>query len=382
MQHSRDFSASASSRWLNCPGSVVAVRQYENRGSSAAQEGTAAHQLGEIGLKENLTDVELQTYVGKYLSDAPDVVIDKDMVDYIQGYVDYCRSFQGDHFVEVQVSYEHVVGGGFGTSDFIAVDPLSKTVYCIDLKYGKGFEVSAVDNTQAQLYALGVVNEYSFLYDFDDSWQIEMHIYQPRIGNFSEWKISFNELMLFSDHVRKQAELSKKPDAPFVPGEKQCQWCAHKANCTALYKHTEQVISAEFDDLDNLPTPDCVDVQKVLANKKLIESWLKAVEQNAFEKLTNGEKLPGFKLVAGRSSRKWHDESKARSELLADGYSDDELQTRKFLSVAQAEKLIGKKDFSAFDELVNKSEGKPTLVPESDTRPPLDDVSCDFENIS
>lgn len=380
MIHSRDYSASSSSRWLNCPGSVIAVRQYENKGSSAALEGSCAHALGEIGLKEELNEKKLLAYIGKSLSDAPDVVIDKEMVNYVQGYIDYCSSFEGDHFVEIKVSYENVVKGGFGTSDFIAIDSDNKKIVCVDLKYGKGIEVSAVDNTQAQLYALGVINEYQFIYDFDVTWNIEMHIYQPRISNFSDWSLSYDELMQFSELVRDRVALAEKPDAPFEPSEKACQWCAHKANCNALFKYTEKIISSEFDDLD-LPDASTVDIELVLKNKKLIESWLKAVEQNAFEKLMNGEQVKGYKLVAGRSLRKWSNEGEAFKALKVD-YDEDALETRKFISVAQAEKLVGKKDFGQYaDDYVIKPDGAPTLAPESDKRPSLGDVTCDFDVI-
>lgn len=379
MQHSRDYSASASSRWLNCTGSVVAVREYQDKGSCAAMEGTAAHNLGELCLKSD--NLIASDFIGKSLPDTPSVVVDKEMARYVQGYIDYCDSFEGDHFVEIKVSYEHVAEGGFGTSDFIAIDYKYKKIICVDLKYGKGIEVSAIDNTQAQLYALGVVNEYAFLYDFNESWTIEMHIYQPRISNFSEWSISYSELMLFAEYVRERVILSKQPDAPFNPSEKACQWCSHKANCIALMKHTEKIICSQFEDLD-LPDASTVNVKLVLDNKKLIESWLKAVEQNVTDKLNNGEKVTGFKLVTGRGSRKWTDESKAHLELLSGGFDDDELQTRKFISVAQAEKLVGKADFSDYSEYVNKLAGKPTLAPESDKRASIDNVSNCFENIS
>ena len=379
MQHSRDYSASASARWLNCPGSVVAVRGYQKRGSSAALQGSCAHQLGDIGLSTNLNDDELKSYLGKSLSDAPDVVIDKEMISYVQGYIDYCRSFKGDHFIEVKVSYENLVDGGFGTSDFIAIDSVNKKIVCVDLKYGMQ-EVSAINNTQAQLYACGVVNEYDFVYDFNESWSVEMHIYQPRINNFSDWIISFDDLLKFGQFVKDRVALTKLPDAPFNPSEKACQWCAHKVNCTALFKHTEKVISSQFDDLD-LPSPDAINIESVLSNKTLIESWLKAVQQHAFEKLNNGEKVKGYKLVAGRSSRKWSNTDEAFN-LLSEHYNADELETRKFITVPQAEKLTGKAKFSDFANLVVKSEGKPTIAPESDKRKPFNDVSCDFEKIN
>ena len=379
MQHSRDYSASASARWLNCPGSVVAVRGYQKRGSSAALQGSCAHQLSDIGLSKNLNEDELKSYLGKSLSDAPDVVIDKEMINHVQSYIDYCRSFKGDHFIEVKVSYENLVDGGFGTSDFIAIDSVNKKIVCVDLKYGMQ-EVSAINNTQAQLYACGVVNEYDFVYDFNESWSVEMHIYQPRINNFSDWSISFSELLAFGQFVKDRVALTKLPDAPFNPSEKACQWCAHKVNCTALFKHTEKVISSQFDDLD-LPSPDAINIESVLSNKTLIESWLKAVQQHAFEKLNKGEKVKGYKLVAGRSSRKWSNNDEAFN-LLSEHYNADELETRKFITVPQAEKLTGKAKFSDFEGLVIKSDGKPTIAPESDKRKPFNDVSCDFEKIN
>jgi len=379
MQHSRDYSASASARWLNCPGSVVAVRGYQKRGSSAALQGSCAHQLSDIGLSKNLNEDELKSYLGKSLSDAPDVVIDKEMINHVQSYIDYCKSFTGDHFVEVKVSYENLVIGGFGTSDFIAIDSVNKKIVCVDLKYGMQ-EVSAINNTQAQLYACGVVNEYDFVYDFNESWSVEMHIYQPRINNFSDWIISFDDLLKFGQFVKDRVALTKLPDAPFNPSEKACQWCAHKVNCTALFKHTEKVISSQFDDLD-LPSPDAINIESVLSNKTLIESWLKAVQQHAFEKLNKGENVKGYKLVAGRSSRKWSNTDEAFN-LLSEHYNADELETRKFITVPQAEKLTGKAKFSDFEGLVIKSDGKPTIAPESDKRKPFNDVSCDFEKIN
>jgi len=380
MLHAKDYSASSSSRWLNCAGSVIAVREYQNRGSSYANIGTAVHELCAIGLQKDLGEKDVLSYVGKTLSDAPDVIIDKQMALNAIGYIDYCRSIKGDHFVEVNVSYENVVEGGFGTSDFISINGEDKFIDCVDYKNGQ-LEVSAIANTQAQMYALGVLNEYEFIYDFDDSWVIRVHIYQPNINNFSEWQITYNELMSFADVVRERVALSKQPDAPFNPSDSACKWCLHKANCKALQSHTEQVISAQFDDL-TLPDATTVDVKLVLDNKKLIESWLKAVEQNAFEKISNGEHVDGYKIVAGRSLRKWSDEGKALNVLRVD-YDADALETRKFLSVAQAEKLIGKKDFTQYaDELVVKPDGAPTLVPEKDKRPSITDVTCDFDELT
>jgi hypothetical protein len=376
--HAKDFSASASARWLTCPASVIETRKYQSTTSSAAEEGTCAHELGEIGLRDNLTQEQLSEYIGKTLTDAPTVEVDKEMVEYVWGYIEYCRSFTGDMFVEIQVDYSPWAENGFGTSDCIIIGENRGAV--IDLKYGKGIEVSAVDNSQAKLYALGTFNEYDFLYEFDKDYVFELHIYQPRISNYSTWEITVGELLEFGEEVKRKVAESMCDSPVYNPTEKGCLWCAHKANCVALQKHTEEVIGAMFEDL-SLPSPETVDVQNVLKNKSLIESWLKAVEGVVFERLCNGEQVEGFKLVAGRSVRKWVDEKQAIEELSAT-QDEGKIFTKKFITLPQAEKLIGKADFNKeFGHLVIKPEGKPTLAPSSDKRSSITDVTEEFDKL-
>ena len=376
--HAKDFSASASARWLSCPASVIEVRNYENRTSSAAEEGSSAHQLGEIGLMADHTYEDLLTYIGKTLSDAPTVEVNKEMVDYVWGYIEYCRSFEGDRYVEVQVDYSPWASEGFGTSDFICIG--EERGYVVDLKYGKGIAVSAENNTQAKLYALGVFNDYDMIYEFDDEYVFEMHIYQPRRDNYSVAEITVGELKAFGEEVREAVAKSMGDNPEYHPTEKGCLWCAHKVNCTALQKFTEETIGSLFDDL-TLPNPVEVDHEKVLRSKPLIESWLKAVEQHTFERLNNGENVEGFKLVAGRTTRKWHDEAQAALEL-AEVAEEEKLFTKKFLTVPQAEKLLGKAKFKeAFTDLVNISDGKPTLAFAEDKRSDIRDCTNEFENI-
>lgn len=377
--HAKDFGASSSERWLNCPSSVIEVRQYQKTTSTAAEEGTCAHELGELALVNDLNYEQLCSYEGEILSDAPSVKVDKEMIDYVWGYVEYCRSFIGDMFVEIQVDYSPWASGGFGTSDCIVIDDKRGAV--IDLKYGKGIEVDAENNTQAMLYALGVYNEYDMLYDFPEDYVFELHIYQPRRNNFSVWEISLSDLLIFGEHVKAQVEKSKRDNPEYNPTEKGCLWCAHKVNCVALKEYTEKTIGGMFDDL-SLPDPTKVNHSEVLQAKGLIESWLKAVEQHCFEKLLNGDEVEGFKLVEGRSNRGWCDEKTAMNEILFSDYTEEQLFTKKFLTVPQAEKLMGKVKFNdEYGDLVVKPEGKPTLVPVSDKRKPIGNVLDDFEQL-
>lgn len=364
------LSASSSARWLNCPGSVKVIEQYEDKGSAFAQEGTAAHQLAELCL---VNDRDPKHYLGQSLTDAPDIAIDSEMVGYVREYIEYVKSFKGDLFVEVRVDYSNYVPGGFGTSDAIVFE--DGILHVIDLKYGKGVEVSAVDNTQAMLYAVGALNEFGFLYDIDT---ITMHIYQPRIGNISECSIRVSDLLKFADYAKERALLALSDNAPLVAGDKQCQWCPHKPNCQALFEHCQEVIGAEFDELPQTDEIEPSRVEYILKNKKLIESWLKAVEENAFEMLMSGDEVKGFKLVEGRSNRRWIDDNNA--ELVLSELIGDKAYTKKLISPTQAVKALGK-DKTKIEDLIEKPPGKPTIAPTSDKRKPFGDVSCEFDAV-
>lgn len=366
------LSASGSARWLNCTGSVKAERSFKDSSSPAAEYGTCAHELADIVLS---TGKDIDSFLGQTLSDAPSVKVDQEMIDNVQGYVNYVQSFGGEQFYEVRLDYSHLVPNGFGTSDAVVI--VNNVLHVIDLKMGKGVIVDAENNTQGMLYALGAVEEYGYLYDFD---KVVIHIYQPRVSNFSTWELSILDLTLFGEYVTKQAIEALSDDAPRTPGDKQCQWCKAKATCPALLKHAEKTISADFDNLDDLSdvgslTPDKLSV--ILSNKKLIESWLKAVEEHISHTLLDGEEFPGFKLVAGRSLRKWANEDEAQEQLIT--LLDEQAFEKKLLTVAKAEKALGAKRKKKIENLIIKPEGKPTLAPESDKRPSINNCSDDFD---
>tara|TARA_R110000796_G_scaffold9074_2_gene31180 strand:- start:3364 stop:4491 length:1128 start_codon:yes stop_codon:yes gene_type:complete len=364
MKHAK-LSASGSARWLACPGSVKAAEEFKSSGSSpAAAEGTCAHELAAMILADQVNPNE---YLGLTLKDEPYVVVDKDMVRYAQEYADYCEAIPGRHFVERRVDFSDWVPEGFGTSDCIVYDESTATLHVIDLKYGKGIAVSPVENTQGMLYALGAYK----LVGNKPIHKIIIHIYQPRMQNISEWTISAGELLDWADeYVKPRAELCFTDDAPREAGDKQCQWCPAKPTCQILKTHVEAVIGAEFDDLD-LPVIDKqLDLGIIMQNKKLIESYLKAVEGFIFSQLESGESVPGYKLVTGRSVRAWADAEEAEQILRTKRYKVSEIFTQKLISPTQAQKLLGNK-YSTIDYLVIKPQGKPALAVESDKRPAL-----------
>ena len=371
MKHAK-LSASASSRWLNCPGSVSANEGLVDSGSSYANWGSCAHEVAEKCL------IELRA-AKNYLGDVfHGVVVDSEMIECVQTYVDYVKQFGGEHFYEQQVDFSPWVPEGFGTSDAIVID--GHTLRIIDLKSGQGVRVDAEENTQAQLYALGAINDYGAFLNIE---KVFIAIVQPRLDHISEWELPLEKLLDFGEKAKISAKKALSPNAERVPGDKQCQWCKAKAICPALYNLTQTTLLQSFEviDIDSLPKLNQLtesQLKLALDNRKLIESWLSSVEQYATEQILDGKNIGGYKLVEGRSVRQWIDEQHAE-QVLSERFDESDLYKKTFVSVAQAEKLLGKKQADLLDELVTKPQGKPTLAPASDKRPPIGANISDFD---
>lgn len=360
------LSASGSHRWLACPGSISAEDAIPSRPSSPfAHEGTCAHELAELVLRNGGTAFD---WVGRQLVENNEHTVEHDMATHVQEYVDYVAGLGGFQEYEQRVDFSEWVPGGFGTADSIVT--VDDTLYVVDLKYGKGVEVYADHNPQGMLYALGALSERDMLEDFA---RVVIVIHQPRRDHVSEWETTPQAVYEWAEWVKERARLALSKDAPRVPGEKQCRFCAAKARCPALFRHTQEALLADFDSLDgDLAEPSALSdaqLRQVLDNKKLIASFLDAVEEHVNERLSHGDTFPGYKLVAGRSVRRWKDASEAEKALV-DRLGDDAFE-RKLLTVAKAEKLMGKAKAKDLAPLIEKPEGAPTLAPESDKRKAL-----------
>jgi uncharacterized protein (DUF2249 family) len=366
MAHAK-LSASGAHRWSACPGSVAAEEGIPDRSSSFAEEGTRAHDIMEKVLNRQ--------------GEPSDYTKDQEMIDGVQLYVDYVMNLYPERklkslFVERRVSFADWVPDGFGTADTILIT--DDVLHVVDLKYGKGVQVFADNNPQALLYALGAYSEFEWVWKPKT---VKVSIVQPRLDHISEFEISVSDLMKFGEAMQQAAAATQEPDAPRVPGEKQCRFCKAKATCPALMKMTADTVLADFDDLEpSKPANSLTQKQlsMVMFRKPMIEAWLSAVEKVVKEKLLTGENFEGFKLVEGRSLRKWQDENDAE-ELLSEYFDDNQIFSRKLISPSQAEKLIGKKLANKISHLIVKPQGAPTIAQEHDPRPAIKSVASMFD---
>lgn len=355
------LSASSSKRWLNCTPSARLEEQFkEDTGSVYAEEGTSAHALAEHKLKRSLRKRSKRP-VSDYDCDEMEECTDE-YVAYAMEQIELARQKCSDPMVliEQHLDYSAYVPEGFGTGDLIIVADGTLTV--IDLKYGKGVAVEAEQNPQMMLYGLGALELFDAIYDIDT---IRMTIYQPRLESISTWEISVEALKKWTEDVlMPKAELAIKGEGKFGCGS-WCRFCKAKNTCRARAEEYLKLAQMEFMPPALLLDEEVADVLKVADD---LAKW--AADVYAFatdEAITHGKLWTGFKLVEGRSNRKYTDEEEVADAAKEAGYTDIYKST--LVGITEMEKLMGKKKFSeVLGKLVYKPQGKITLVMESDKR--------------
>lgn len=362
------LSASGAHRWLLCTPSARLEEQFPDTTSDAAKEGTLAHELAEMKLRHYFQTKEFgkRKYNAEVKKLKTEELWQDEMDGYTEIYKDYIKtlalSFPAEPYsaIEKRVDFSQYVPDGFGTADCILLS--GNTLHVIDLKYGKGVPVSAEENPQMMLYALGAYQEYSFLYDIRS---IHLVIIQPRLDSISEWECSLGELLEFAEYVKERAKLAINGEGEFCPGEKQCRFCRAKAKCRA---RAEENVKLAF----NPELPPLISNEEMgeyLSTGEDVAKWLSDLKEHALKECLAGHEVPGWKAVEGRGSRDWTDMEAAFELLKEKGIAEEILYEKKALTLAQVEKTIGKKDFAEMvGSMVVKNPGKPTLVKESDKR--------------
>lgn len=364
------LSASSSHRWLNCPLSARLCETYEDKGSDYAAEGTDAHSLCEYKLRKALgmeaTDpTENLTWYNEEMGDCAN-----GYASYILELVEPAKEACADPVVliEQRVDFSRWVEQGFGTSDAIIIS--DGTLHVVDYKHGLGILVEADNNPQMMCYAIGALELFDAIYDIDT---VAMTIYQPRRQNISTFEMSKDDLYRWADEVLKPtAELAFASNGNFLCGE-WCGFCKAKHECRA--RAEANLMLAQYD-FKLPPLLEDTEIEVILSHAYQLVSWVNDIKEYALQQAISGKEWTGFKLVEGRSNRRYTDEAAVTQTVTNAGFDPYE---HKLLGITAMQRLLGKK---RFDELlsayIEKPQGKPTLVPESDKRPVMNNAKTDF----
>ncbi len=373
------LSASSAERWLNCTPSARLTEQLSDTTSVYAAEGTLAHRIGEILLR-----IWLGGNDGADISEMEEAekheLFYTGMVDEVSTYVDYvieqyneavARTKDPLIYLEERLDFSEYVPSGFGTGDCIII--ADGTMEIIDLKFGKGVEIYAENNPQLMLYALGAYEKFSFIYDIKN---IKMTIAQVRLGNISSSTITTKSLLNWAETVvRPAAKLAFAGEGEQVPGS-WCKFCGLKAECKARAEKNLAFVKKYQDATITLEL-----MAAILDQSGEIVSWISDVTETALMKALDGEEIPGYKVVEGRSNRQISDDAALAEILEKETGKPEEIWKPKALQTITAlEKLFGKKRFGELAKAyIVKPPGKPTLVPNSDKRPALNSPEDDFD---
>lgn len=368
------LSASSASRWLKCTPSARFEETFPESSSSYADEGTAAHELASYILNlgadkpPDTPDPRQSPFYNAEMEEAVGIYVDLVLERYAEAKK---RSRDAIHLVEQRLDYSEWAPEGFGTGDVVII--ADEIIEVIDLKYGKGVPVYAEENPQLRLYGLGALGSYGLIYDIE---KIRTTIIQPRLDHITTDEITVKDLETWGgEYIKPRAIQAHKGEGDWIPGD-HCRFCRGKAVCKARAEANKALADRYSYAKANILKPH--DIGQILGGIAEMIAWANDVKDYALEQSErNGVKWPGWKLVAGKSSRKISDADAAIKALTGRGYQEPLLyKPRELLGITELEKLVGKKALpEILGEIIIKPAGKPALVPESDKRPELNTAS-------
>lgn len=344
--------ASSAHRWIVCTPSAVLESKEPSKDTPYSLEGTAAHEEAAdflLGKKTGKPKYEIELYL-----------------DYIKTELNELsgKGIQAELVVESRLEFSNWVPGGFGTGDAIILH--DEGIEIIDLKYGQGVPVSAVGNRQLKLYALGAIQTYGGLYENIKT--IKITIVQPRLDSITSQSFTLDELLRFGEEIKPIALKASKGEGDLIPGH-HCQFCKMAGKCRARAESVKELKPYYSQPVSVLTNTD---VANILPQLDQVERWIKDVKEYATNELLAGRSIQGYKLVEGRSLRKYSDNLKVAQKLKEEGYAEAIIFKKELIGVSEMEKLLGKKTFNELlAPFIEKPVGKATLVPESDKRPAI-----------
>lgn len=380
------LSPSSAYRWLNCPLAPRLEATLPEKQSSYAQEGTLAHSVCEITARKHFNKVKPAEYTRTIKKLKADPLWDDEMLKTAETYVEHlaerAMNFKHSPYItfEIAVDISDYVPDAFGRCDCVMFG--DDTLVITDYKHGRGVSVSAVENPQLMLYALGALVLYQPIFGGGIQ-RVEMCVDQPRIGNYEWWACSTEELLEWGANIKPKAEAAFKGVGEYHAGT-WCKFCRANGVCKA---QAQQEISA-FDDFAGVTTqsPDILspkDMSSLLKKGANLVAWYEALKQCALEKMISGCKIPDFKIVEGRSTRAWSNQDKALEALENAGIERAMLYDNVPKTLAKIEKMLGIAKFKELvGEFVIKPPGKPTLTTADDAREEFNSATVDFGSVT
>ena len=394
------LSPSAAHRWLHCTPAPRVEAEFPETTSEYAEEGRLAHSVCELAAKKKFTVMNNRTYNSRLKKLKADPKWDDEMLStaatYVEHLTEHAMRFEHAPYValEVQVDITDYAPEAFGTCDCVMIG--GDELIITDYKHGKGVPVSAQDNPQMLLYALGALKLYRPIYG-DMIRHVSTYIDQPRLGSYDGASMTVEELLAWGESIKPKAAAAFMGTGEFAPGE-WCRFCRAKAKCraranqnTALEDFKDCIplgrsipMQAEYDATGFKPSNCLTDeeIGALLVRAEGLVAWYNDLKEYALAACLNGKTIPGWKAVEGRSTRAWTDQDAALEALMAGGVEEAIIYDRVPKTLAQLEKVIGKQRFGELvGGMITKSPGKPALAAESDKRPAYNGAAADFSEV-